>query len=353
LSTYLEIIFGSKLRLLALVIVLPVAFAGADLYLWRSYTASEVIWVPDTSTYAQNLTYNLGFDPYSTPGQNFARLFSNLLGAANFNTALLTQLSNEGAILTARDRNIVTGSLNLILVAPGRASGSSAGSGAAGGAAANGDHVVTVKYTCSKKDFCVEVLQAVLNVFVTTYVDLKTKAANDSRAIYEAQLVTDEAKVASIEKQIQDYIKNEPKSAHLQQISDPVLTGLQHQQDAAQKAVDADNAQILSVETLLQAMSAMFADVTVIDGPTLQPGLYGINGLGNDNIKTIAIALAGCLVAAVIYVMLVAFMDRTVRYPNALKNRLGVKVIPIADYQERVKPLQRLRSKLPGSRRAA
>src|SRR5712691_6798537 len=178
LSTYLEIIFGSKLRLLALVIVLPVAFAGADLYLWRSYTASEVIWVPDTSTYAQNLTYNLGFDPYSTPGQNFARLFSNLLGAANFNTALLTQLSNEGAILTARDRNIVTGSLNLILVAPGRASGSSAGSGAAGGAAANGDHVVTVKYTCSKKDFCVEVLQAVLNVFVTTYVDLKTKAAN-------------------------------------------------------------------------------------------------------------------------------------------------------------------------------
>jgi len=347
--TYLEIIFGSKLRLLALVIVLPVVFAGADLYLWRSYTATEVIWVPDPSTYAQNLTYNLGFDPYSTPGQNFGRLFSNLLGAASFNTALLTQLSDGGAIPTARDRSIVSASLNQIQVAPGRATGSSAG----GGAAANGDHIVTVKYTCSKKDVCVEVLQAVLNVFVTTYVALKTKAANGSKAIYEAQLVTDEAEVASIQKQIQDFIKAQPKSTHLQQINDPVLTGLQHQQDAAQKAVDADNAQILSVQTLLQALSAMFADVTVIDGPTLQPGLYGINGLGNDNIKTIAIALAGCLVAAVIYVMLVAFMDRTVRDPNALKNRLQVKVIPIADYQERAKPRQRLRNKLPRNRRAA
>jgi hypothetical protein len=339
MSTYLEVVFRSKFRLLALVVALPLVFAAVDLYLWRSYTASEVVWVPDPSSYSQNLTQYLGFDQYATPGQNFARLFSNLLGSANFNTALMAKLDSDGIFQSARDRNAVSTSLTQIAVAPGRAGGSASAAGAGGSAsAASGDHVVTARYTCSRKALCINVLTSVLGVFIATYVDLKTKAASDSRAIYQAQLTVDQAQVKSIQAQIEAYIKALPKSSSRSQgsqVNDPVLTGLQHQQDQAQKAVDADSAAIQSIQTLLQQLSAMLADVTVIDGPTQQPGLYGLPGVGSDNLKSDAIAFAATFVAAVMYVMLVAFMDRTIRDPNLVKNRLRVKVISIPDYQEK------------------
>ncbi|HKW60264.1 MAG TPA: hypothetical protein VJR46_10995 [Candidatus Dormibacteraeota bacterium] len=341
MSTYLEVVFRSKFRLLALILVLPVVFAAVDLYLWRSYTASEVVWVPDPGSYNQNLNTYLGFDQFATPSQNFARLFSNLLGVANFNAALMSKLDSEGAFESAHDRSAVSASLNQIGVAPGRASGSGAAAGGGGGGAALGDHVVTARYTCSRRALCVSVLTSVLSVFVSTYIDLKTKAANDSRAIYLSQLATDQAQVKSIQAQIESYIKSHPSQRNQSQQSDPILSGLQHQLDQSQKAVDADNAQILSIDTLLHQVSAMLADVTVIDGPALQGGLLGLSGVGSDNLKTDAIAFAGCLVAAVIYVMLVAFTDRTIRDPNVVKNRLRVKVIPIPDYQQKRSRRQR------------
>jgi hypothetical protein len=338
MSTYLEMIFRTKFRLLALVLVLPVAFAAVDLYLWRSYTAAEMVWVGDPSTYGQGTGSALSFDPFSTPAQNFARLFSNLFGSQSFNNALIDKMTADGVVQSDRDRATLAASLSQLAVMPGRGAVSSAGaSGGGGGQSSSGDHIITLRYVCTKRPMCQAVLTAALDIFRSTYIDLRAKASADAKGIYQAQLTSAEADVARITKQIQAYIASLPKTTSRnqtpQQVSDPVYTGLQHQLESAQKAVDAANAQIVSIDTVTQSVTALFADMTVVDGPRLQDGLYGISGLGNDNIKLDAIAFAACFVAAVFYVMLVVFLDRAVRDPSQLKRRLRTNVIAIPDYQ--------------------
>src|SRR5712664_4059058 len=80
LTRYLDIVFRSKLRLLVLLLALPIAVSAIDLYLWRSYEVTEVVWVDDPSIFGRGTTSALGYNAYLTPAQNAALLFSNLLG---------------------------------------------------------------------------------------------------------------------------------------------------------------------------------------------------------------------------------------------------------------------------------
>ena len=339
MSNYLEIIFRSKFRLLALVILLPLAFSGINLYLWRSYSASEVVLVPDPSLYGPSIGNALGFDQYSTAGQNFARLFSNLLGTQTFNQALIQNLDSQGLIHSDKDRSALLASLSQVAVSPGKASSSSTAAGAGGGGGgANGDHIITVRYVCTDRNLCIAVLTAVLDTLHSTLADLRSRAAADARVMYQDQLKSAEADVARLTAAIQAWIAKQPKTSsrsQTQQVTDPVLTGLQHDLDTARKAVDIANSQLQSVDSVLQGTITMISDLTVVDGPKLQAGMYGINGLGSDNLKSDAITFAGCLAAAAIYLMLVAFMDRTVRDLNQIKSRLRLSVIAIPDYQRR------------------
>jgi hypothetical protein len=341
LSRYLEIVFRSKLRLLVLVLLLPIAFSALDLYLWRSYDASEVVWVPDPGIFGQGTANSLGFDPYSTASQNFARLFSNLLGSQSFNDAIGDRLQAAGKIQNDHERALLIASLSQLSVAPGRAVASSGGGGGGGGAggAGLGDHIISVRYTCIKQSLCLSVVSIVVDVFREQFSTLKARSIATVRAIYEANLKAALADVAAATAKEAQYLAGLPKTnSHTTQAQDdPTLAGLKHELEAAQKAVDAANAQLQSIDNLAQVTKGIAADLTVIDGPKMSAGMYGIKGLSNNNIKSDTIAWAACLAIAAAFVILVAFLDRTVRDPVQVKNRLRAPVITIPDYQVRPK----------------
>lgn len=337
MTRYLEIVFRSKLRLLVLVFVLPVVFSAVDLYLWRSYDASEAVSVDDPSTFGQGMSYALGFDPYSTAAQNFARLFSNLIGTQNFNEGIADALVAQNVIHSDAERAALIASLSQLTISPGRlnssgSSGSSSGTGASG-TATNGDHIITIRYICKKEFMCSAVLVAALDVLRAQYSDLKARSAATARAIYEANLKAGEADVAAATAAIQNYQASLPKAKPgSSQNQDPVLTSLQHDLDAAQKEVDNANAQLLNIDTIAQVSKGMANDLSVVDGPRTQRGLYGIKGASSDNLKSDAIAWASCLAVAAAYLILVAFLDRTVRDPAQIKARLGKPVISIPEH---------------------
>jgi hypothetical protein len=345
-TRYLEILFRSKYRLIVLVVLLPVVFSAVDAYLWRSYNTNEAVFVDDPGVFGQGTASALGFDPYSTPAQNFARLFSNLVGTQTFNFAVADELANHGIIHTSAERAALVASLSQLTVSPGQVSSGGSGGSSASAAGGNGDHLITISYVCKREYVCQSVLSAALDVFRIQYSNLKARASATARAIYEANLKVGLADVAAATAAIQKYIASLPKTSshNVQTVQDPQLTELQHEQEVAQKEVDTANSQILGVDNITKVSAGMANDLSVVDGPKTLPGLYGIKGLGSDNLKSDAIAFGACLFAAAAYVILVAFLDRTVRDPHQIKARLGKTVVTIPEYQTQ-KKIPRARAK--------
>jgi hypothetical protein len=330
----LDILFRSKIRLLVLVVLLPAVLSGVNFYLWRSYEATEVVFVDDPNTFGQGLALALGYNPYQTPAQNAAKLFSNLLGTQTFNNALADKLTTQGVIHSDRERASLITSLSQLTVTPG---GAPSGGGSAGGgsaAATPGDRTVTLRTVCSKEYLCLAVLPAALDVYQSQYQDLKARAAATARGIYEANLKAAEAEYAAAIAAMQKYVASLPKTtSHQAQTTDPIMLQLQHDLDSTQKAVDDARAKVKSIDTLTQVTKGLVSDMFVVDGPRTQKGLYGIKGLRNEHIKTAAIAFGACLVAGIAYVILVAFLDRAVRNIEEIKNRFDRPVIAIPSYE--------------------
>jgi hypothetical protein len=180
---------------------------------------------------------------------------------------------------------------------------------------------------------CQSVLAVVLEVYRELYTQLRLESAAAARKIYEDNLKAAQADYAAAIAAEQRYLAAQPKSAHFQSsTADPVLTSLEHDVDQASKAVDNARSQIQTIDTQTQQANGMASDLRLIDGPSTVKGLYGIKGLRSDNLKTDAIIWASCLGAALVYVILVAFLDRTIRDPLQIKGRVGRPVVTIPDY---------------------
>jgi hypothetical protein len=353
LTGYLDIIFRSKLRLLVLMLLLPLAFSALDLYLWRSYEVVELVNIPEPTIFGQNSAFYLGFDPYATVAQNYTRLASNVIGTQSFNSALADELEGEGLIHPGRERAALLASLGQLTLTPGGAPSAGAGGGSSG-AAAGGDHEMTIRYVCSRAAQCSTVVAAVIPVFRSVYADLKAKAADASRAVYEPQMKAAVASHDAAVVAVQQYEAKEPKSTtrSSQPLVDPVLNSLNAEVDRTQKVIDQLNTQLQSIQTQTQVANAVASDLQIVDGPRVLNGLYGIKGLRSDNVKTDTLVWAGCLAAAAAYLLLVAYLDRTVRDPAQIKNRLGKRVITIPAYaskSKRTKLRARLLTKLKGA----
>jgi hypothetical protein len=334
LSRYFEIFFRSKLRLVALLLILPLALSALNLYLWRSYVATEVVWVDDLGTFGQGAALAVGYNTYLTPAQNAALRFANVMGNQSFNSALGDKLVADGVINPGQERTALIASLGSLTVSPGGVT--TAGSSATTGAGFSPDHIVTVSYLCKAKAVCLAVLAEALDVYRSLYSDLKARGVAAARSIYEAQLTTAKAQRASALAALQAYDASQAKKGtqNGSSLSDPVRTQLTHDYDAIQKTVDQVTLEVQSVDTAAQLTTGVSSDMYVIDSPKIQPGQFGIPGFRSDNLKTDAIILVGCLAAAVAYLVLVAFLDRTVRDPGEIKARMGKAVFAIPDFRE-------------------
>ena len=329
MTRYLEILFRSKLRLVLLVVLLPLALSVLDLTLWRSYDVAEVIWVDDPNTFGPQAAPSLGYNPYLTPSQNEVLLFSNMLGTQTFNNALLDNLAAAGAIQTPRDRAAVAASLGSLTIAPGGAA-----SAGVGGTDYSPNRIMTLRYVCADEALCKSVLTAALDVYRVEYSKQKARTVETAKAIYANQLKAAEAQVAAGISTLQAYDAAHPRAQGSSDNADPVRNSLQHNLDQAQQAVDKVKADMAQLEATTQVSNGITGDMAVIDAPRTARGLFGIRGMRSDNLKTDAIVFAVCLIAAVTYLVLVAFLDRTVREPSEITGRFAKLVVTIPDYQQ-------------------
>lgn len=331
MNRYLEIFFRSKWRLVFIVILLPLALSGLDLYLWRSYSVSEVIWVDDPSAFGPAAAPSLGYNPYLTPSQNEVLLFSNMIGTEKFNDAMVSKLTDQGVIKTPRDRATVLASLSTLSIAPGGVVSSAAAT--ASGYSPN--RIMTLQYTCSDQELCKTVLADALDVYRAEYSDQKARAVATARAIYQSQLASAQTRVSTTVAALQAYNKDHPSAQGAAADADPIRNSLNHDVDQAEANVDEARKNLEQVETAAQISNGVTGDMAVLDPPTTARGLFGIPGMQSSNLKTDAIVLAVCLVAAIAYVLLVAFLDRTVREPDEVITRTGKSVVTIRDYAQR------------------
>jgi hypothetical protein len=298
--------------------------------LWHSYDSVEVVYIDDPQIFGPGMGSQLGFNPYETVGQNYAQVFSNQLGTQSFNDAMITSLTAQGVVQSDQERKALLASLTQLTLTPG---GSSLASGPVAAVAA--DHAITLHYVCTKEIMCMTVLATVLPVFRAQYADLKSQAAAQARNVYEPQLQDARARHAAAVAAVQHYVSAHPVNDRGPQQSDPVLTALQADIADTQKDIDLAQAQLQHVDTITQIASTIASDLHVVDGPRTLPGLYGIKGFRNDNVKTGAIVFISCLLAAAAYLVLVGLLDHTVRDPGQMKT-LGRPVIIIPDYQTQV-----------------
>jgi hypothetical protein len=193
---------------------------------------------------------------------------------------------------------------------------------------------------------CLVVLPAALETLRSQYLDQKARAAASAKAIYEGDLAAGQTHRAAAIAAYKAYQATLPKAtSHSAQTEDPVITSLQHDIDATQKEIDDANAALQNNEKMAKVTIAFVNDIAALDQPRTQKGLYGIKGMRSDNLKTDAIAFASCLAAAAIYLILLGFLDRSVRDPEEIKNRIGRPVVVIPTFQQRGAGIRFLRKK--------
>lgn len=330
MNRYLDIAFRSKLRLLVFVLFLPLALSSINFYFWRSYTVSEVVWVGDLGPFGQSATDAVSYNHYMSAAQNATLRLSNLLANKNFGNAVGDQLMADGVIETYSERVAVIASLTKLTIGPG--SSPTASSAGPQGGDFGPDHLITIGYSCTVPAVCGAVVADVLAIFRAQYAELKTREAEIARGIYRAQLKTVEASVAAATTALQKYDAAQPKKApgeSADAFADPARTVLQGDLDEATKQLAAVRGSLVNIETSLSVANGITSNMYVVDGPTIQSGLYGIGGFRVDNLKSDAIIWFCCVAAAVAYLILVAFLDRTVRDPEQIRGRLQKPVVAI------------------------
>ena len=341
MSRYIEIVFKHKLRLLVLAVLVPLVASALSARLMRSYDGVETVWVDDPGAFGQSAPAAVGYNNYLTPAQNAVQRISNLIGSQGFNDELSQELLDRGIVHSDRERAAVIASLNQLSVTPGgAASSASAASGAAS------DHTIAIHYTCSTQALCYGVLPLVLDVYRQQYAALKANAAATARAVYLPRLQAAQsdltAAIAARDKyksQLEAAYEAQAATARAKHLPPPApvtddstLASLQYNVDVAQHEVDADTAELQAIDNLTAVSVGISNDMYVIDGPRIQPGLYGINGFRKDNLKTIALIWAACLAMAIAYLVMVAQVDRSVSDPDAIRKRFGGSVTVIPDY---------------------
>ena len=330
MSRFVEIIFRNKFRLAALIFVLPAILSAANFYLQRSYVATEVVWVGDPGVFGP-ATQATGYNNYLSPAQNANKTFSSLIATQKFKDALADKLQATGTTMTQAQRTALIASFDQLTASTvvSGAGGSGAGSGGGGGSQAQ--YTMTISYVCRYADLCIQVLANVVDVHRVEDADLVAQQAAAARAIYTQQLKEAEQNLANAIRAVDAYQAAHPIKPGKTTSSDPELATLQHDVDSAQGVVDQTGQRLANIDLAEQVSNGMIAAMYVVNAPAVQKGLFGIRGLRSDNLKLDAIVAAACFAAAAIYVVLVAFTDRTVRDPNELKRLTSAEVVTVPD----------------------
>jgi capsular polysaccharide biosynthesis protein len=308
-ARYLDILFRHWFRFALLLLGLPVAAAAASILVFPSYQASARIWV-DTPSYFGSVSSAQGWNQYLTPSQNESDSLTQMVATDAFVSAVSQQLVADGAIGQADRASVEQQMRSNFLV-------TSAGS-----------HLVDVQVTCTKRSVCL----AILKDTITTHEDWlkRTEQTQAKVAIdfYDGQVKQASDRVSAAEDALNTYLAQHPGDRP--SAADPTSVTNPHLANLIQQVQDAQAAQ-KDLQDKLAGIQLSSAAVNQIDQTTIRvidpPHLVGGNLLPSGSRKSAAIVAALAVVPGIVYLVALAWLDRTIRGPKEVEAALGLNVV--------------------------
>lgn len=312
MARYVEILFRRWLIFGLLLFVAPPTAAALSVVLFPWHQASSQIWVENPIYFGAVPSAN-GWNQYLTPSQNAVDSLSQLFSTSTFMRQIGDDLLASGTVGTPAERD--------------NAMQSTAGTFTV---VADGSHLVIVGVSCRKTAVCLRALGTAVRLHQDWLKQSEQIQAQVAIDFYAGQLKIADDHLASAETALNSYAAQHPGESfdpnNPTSTTDPQLAGL------IQKVQDAKNTERNLQDKLdgirLSSAAANQIDQTVlrvIDPPTVQGG----NLFPAASRKTAVIVGGGALLPGLVYLVLLAWLDRKIRSPKEVESRLGLRVIPV------------------------
>jgi hypothetical protein len=305
LAKYVDILFRHRLRFFILFIALPLELAAACVVLFPHETAVSSLWV-DTPAYFSISPAATGWNQYLTPAQNTLDALEQLRSTAAFAHTLGVDLDAMGTFRDRAERDSVLGSLGTDLHLT-----------------VTGSHLVVLTYTCPRGPICIAVLTTTVQIYRNWLADQQTAQAQVAIDFYTGQLADAQNKLQTDEIALNQYAAAHPT---LKPADAPLIP----EYDQLIRNVDQDRIEVAALQQKLDGIKLTDAAAAEIDNTvlkTVDPARIVGGQLSALPRKQMAIAGLGGLAVAVIVLVLMAWLDRTIREPRELEKHLRIPVV--------------------------
>lgn len=306
MADYLEVLFRHRLRFASLFLI-PIAIAAGVMVVFTGYQASTTLSVADPASFGATFV-PIGWSQSQTPAQNLADGFAQVAKTPAFVLSLSDALTASGVASGSADAQQMASSLanNLRI-------------------GVSGSHVVRLSYSCQSASLCVSVLSAAVPVVRRLLIDTDQKQADATAAFWTAQLQDAQTNLGSARADLKTFAAANPNVAVDGSSTDPqVALLLDRVKQWQAKVTEAQDSLSLAQYTSSASARLLEVGATVVDAPQLAtPGILG----DHASLRPATIALAAGLVVVLAYLVVLAWVDKTVRDPKTIERRMGVPVV--------------------------
>jgi hypothetical protein len=306
MSKYAEMLFRHKIRFTAL-LLLPIALGTAVLVVFSSHRATATLRIEDPSSFGATFI-PVGWSANLTPAQNLAESIRQVVKTPAFSQALSDRLSKSSAVSSAAElRQTLASTGTNLTITP------------------TATNLVMLSYSCPRSAVCVQVIGDTIDIFREQLVKTQQDRAGASVAFWNGQLKDAQANLAVARTALHSYVSNHPGAAITADSSDPQVAVLVD-------SVSQWQANVLETEDSLSraqyvgsaSASLIQAGTSVVDPPHL--ATPSVDGDGSSVVPAAFILLVG-LTGVGAYIVVLAWLDRTVGDAKGLERRLLVPVV--------------------------
>lgn len=304
MARYLELLFRFKVRFAVLLLVLPAMVGAATIVMFPSYKASALMWVDNPSYFGGSTP--TGWSQYLTPAQNEADSLTQLLSTGAFGRELYQRLANDIPDPNERQRVVNASKINVF---------------------STGSHLMAVSASCTKPSQCVLLVNTAIGVLRDQQLASEKAQAQAGVTYISAQLAQEKANLTTAEDALGRYIATHPGAKVATDpaaIADAELSRLATNVQNERSAVDALQGQLERDNSILSASTAIIeAGPRVVDPAAVTGGRLG----DGTSLKKAALTGGATLALGLVYLLLLSWLDKTLRDPREIEHRFKVRVV--------------------------
>jgi capsular polysaccharide biosynthesis protein len=307
MARYVEILFRFKARFALLLIVVPAIVGAVTILMFPSYKATAQLWVDSPGYFGGNQPE--GWNQYATPAQNESDSLGQILSTRAFQQGLYKQLGD--AVPDSGQRAKVVGNAKVSIVP-------------------TGTHLILVTASCNTPSMCPVVVNAAIEVMRAQQIDNEKNQARAGVAFVTGQLQQAQTNLTASQGALRAYLAAHPSASVGQSgvpstLQDPQLTQLQSDLQNQQNHVNDLQNQLSNDNNIVSLSTALIeSGPRIVDAPLITRGRPIGDGSG---LKLAAITGGVAFGIGVGYLLLLSWLDKTLRDPREIEHRFKVPVV--------------------------